>query len=336
MDISILGLGSIGNRHLNTLIKLKEEFDIQSITLFDTNHERVKNLDQKDKIITISSSIEEAVSNCDAVYICTPTSSHIAVYNEIKNFGKFNLFIEKPLSNDLQGCEDLIFNQKKIGMKTVVGYMQRHNPILIRVKELLDGGNIGRLLNIRAECGFYLPFWHPWEDYRDFYMSWKQGGGGVVLDTSHEIDYMCWLAGEIDQVKGSYGTISDLEITSDDFASAIFKFKNNIFGELHLDLLQPQPSRYVKLIGTKGVLIGDLINKNVKFNTIENAEWQEEKIKFDMDDIYLSESKNVLNYFKNKESKIVSVEEAYHVMNVIHAIRRSHEFGVNISIPFYN
>ena len=214
--------------------------------------------------------------------------------------------------------------------------MQRHNPILIRVKELLDGGTIGRLLNIRAECGFYLPFWHPWEDYRDFYMSWKHGGGGVVLDTSHEIDYMCWLAGEIEQIKGAYGTISDLEITSDDFASAIFKFKNNIFGELHLDLLQPSPSRYVKLIGTNGVISGDLINKTVKYNSIDNVEWKEEKFEFEMDDIYLAESKSVLNYFNGTEAKIVSIHDAYHVMNVIHGIRKSHEFGINVTIPFYS
>ena len=56
---------------------------------------------------------------------------HIKVYNQIKSLGNYN--IEKPLSNDLNGCEELIFNQK-CNKKTVVGYMQRHNPILIRLK----------------------------------------------------------------------------------------------------------------------------------------------------------------------------------------------------------
>ena len=45
-----------------------------------------------------------------------------------------------------------------------------------------------------------------------------------------------------------------------------------------------------------------------------------------MDDIYLAESKSVLNYFNGTEVKIVSIHDAYHVMNVIHGIRKSHEF----------
>ena len=90
------------------------------------------------------------------------------------------------------------------------------------------------------------------------------------------------------------------------------------------------------MIGTKGVIIGDLINKSVKNNSIDNIEWKEEKYEFEMDDIYLAESKSVLNYFNGINSKIVSVDEAYHVMNVIHGIRKSHEIGTNITIPFYS
>ena len=157
MNLTILGLGSIGKTFKHSL-KLKDDFNIQSICLFDTNFERTKDLNKLDNVIKICSSLDNAVKNSDTIYICTPTSSHIKVYNQIKSFGNYNLFIEKPLSNDLNGCEELIFNQKKCNKKTVVGYMQRHNPILIRVKELLDGGTIGRLLNIRAEVVFIYHF----------------------------------------------------------------------------------------------------------------------------------------------------------------------------------
>ena len=67
--------------------------------------------------------------------------------------------------------------------------MMHYHPVLKRAR-FIESGTLGRILSVRAEGGFYLPFWHPWEDYRDFYMSWKTGGGGVLLDISHEIDYL--------------------------------------------------------------------------------------------------------------------------------------------------
>ena len=80
----------------------------------------------------------------------------------------------------------MIFHHNRTGKHAMVGYMLRLHPLLIRAKEIIEKEEIlGRVLSVRSECGFYLPFWHPWEDYRDFYMSWKTGGGGALLDISH-------------------------------------------------------------------------------------------------------------------------------------------------------
>ena len=104
-------------------------------------------------------------------------------------------------------------------------------------------------------------------------------------------------------IQGSYGTIFELKITSDDYASALFNFENNVRGELHLDLLQPAPSRNVKLIGSKGVIIGDLINKTLMISLISDPKWKIQKFKFDIDDIYKEESINVLNFFFQEKIK---------------------------------
>ena len=92
----------------------------------------------------------------------------------------------------------------------IVGYMLPKHPVLLKVKDLITSERFGRILSVRAESGFYLPKWHPWEDYRDFYMSWKTGGGGALLDTSHEINYLQWLFGDFVEVNGIFGKVSDL------------------------------------------------------------------------------------------------------------------------------
>ena len=336
MRITILGLGSIGKRHLRTLLKIKSKFKIRELSLYDTNFSRTEELKKLDKIVKVYQNFSDSIKGSDVIYLCTPTSSHIGLCEQINSKGKFHIFIEKPLSHTLDGCEKFIEIQLKNKKKASVGYMLRYNPILKKIKNFIQSKKIGKLLSIKAESGFYLPFWHPWEDYRDFYMSSKLGGGGVVLDTSHEIDYMVWLVGKINDVQGSYGTISNLKITSDDYASALFTFENNIRGELHLDLLQPAPSRNVKLIGTDGVLVGDLINKTLSISTVKKPKWKTEKFNFDIDDIYKEESTNVLNFFTGKKSNITTVEESYHVMQVIEGIRRSQHYGTRVRIPFYN
>jgi predicted dehydrogenase len=334
MKILIIGLGSIGKRHLKTLTNLKKKIGYSSINVFDTNPNRYKEISTYK--VDIFPSLKESLKNVSVVFICVSTSAHIKVYNEISSFGKFHIFLEKPMSHTLDGCSEMLSLQKKIKKKLVLGYMMRFHPVLQEVKKYLKKGTIGKVLSVRAEAGFYLPFWHPWENYRDFYMSSKAGGGGVLLDTSHELDYLCWLFGQVETVQGTFGKISNLDITSDDFASAILKFKNGIVGEVHLDLLQPEESRYVKIIGSKGVLIGDLNNKTVKFNSTKNQNWITKKILVNFDKIYNEELINFFKYISKGKKSEINENDAYHVMELIEAVRRSSAYGVKINLPIYN
>jgi predicted dehydrogenase len=131
-------------------------------------------------------------------------------------------------------------------------------------------------------------------------------------------------------------TTSDLEITTDDYTSCLFEFDNGIMGELHLDLLQPEESRYVKVIGSKGVLIADITKNYVKYNTVENIEWVNENIAVDFDKIYEEEDNNAIDFIKGKPSITTSIVEGAKVMQVIEAIRRSSSIGTRIRLPIYD
>ena len=335
MKISVIGAGSIGKRHLKTLSNLSTTENLDEIRSYDQNTDRAKEAIKEIDNVNIANSIEEAVNGVDLVFLCVPTSLHYKVWKTIKDLGDFNYFIEKPLSHTYQNCDKMIFHQKRINKHAFIGYMLRLHPVLNKAKDLLENNTIGNVLSVRAESGFYLPFWHPWEDYRDFYMSWKTGGGGALLDTSHEIDYLMWMFGDISYAQGYTQTISDLEMTADDYTSCLFEFKNGIMGELHLDLLQPVESRYLKVVGSNGVLIADLIDNVITYNTIKNTEWKKEKIEVSYDEIYTTEVKNIINSVRGKESKTTSIEEAAKVMQVVEAIRRSSSNGTRIRLPIY-
>jgi len=336
MKVTVIGNGSIGRRHLKGIAALQTELKVSQIRAFDTNPDRRLQVKEEVPKAINYESLEESVKGTDIVFMCTPTSLHIPIYEQICKFGNFHIFFEKPLSHTIEGCEQMLFDQNAKGKQIAVGYMLHHHPVLLKAKELIESGKLGRILTARAESGFYLPQWHPWEEYKEFYMSWKTGGGGALLDISHEINYLQWIFGGIEEVQGLMGTISDLEITSDDIAVAVMKFKNGIVGQLQLDLLQFEAARFCKVIGTEGVMIADIANNSVSFNTKDDKKWIEEKLDVNFDEIYHTEYRNIFSAFHGGNGYVVTGEESYATMEVIEAIRRSHSYGTRVKLPLYN
>ena len=138
-----------------------------------------------------------------------------------------------------------------LGKQITVGYFIRFHPVIQKIKEILNEEKFGKVLYARAIDGFYLPYWHPNEDYRSFYMSSRAQGGGALLDTSHEIDYISWLFGEIKEVYGTVQQVSNLEIWADDLTRISAKTNKGVNIDIHLDLLQFEEERSIQIIFEK-------------------------------------------------------------------------------------
>ena len=207
MKIAVIGAGSIGKRHLRNLCSLAKNEGISEVRCYEQNQERSQDIKNELNEILIFNSLDKAVKDTDLVFLCVPTGAHFNVWEKIKNLGDFNYFIEKPLSHSFKNCDEMIFHQKKINKRAFIGYMLRLHPVLNEAKRLLGEEVIGDVLNVRAESGFYLPFWHPWEDYRNFYMAHADQGGGALLDESHGIDLLRWLFGEIQSLSAYVGKV---------------------------------------------------------------------------------------------------------------------------------
>jgi predicted dehydrogenase len=332
MKVAIIGLGSIGQRHLRNCIALQADHGLTELRGFDLSEERRNKAAAP--AVRMCGDLKTAVEGADAVLICTPTSKHTSVIQEIARHGRYHLFIEKPIAHELAGVEEVLLQQERAAKACVVGYLLRFHPVLRGLKDLIARGVLGRVLSARAESGFYLPQWHPWEDYRDFYMSSKSGGGGALLDTSHEINYLEWLFGEIVEVKGYFDHVSDLEITSDDLALALCRFRSGVYGEVHLDLLQFEESRSCKIIGTEAVAVADLIGNTVRWHRRGEKEWQTESFAVSYDDIYREELAEFFTLCRRGGTATSPARAAQATLGVVEAVRRSHELGVAVRLPF--
>ena len=323
MKIAVVGMGSIGQRHFNNLILFKKKYNIKNISAYENNQERIKKLKKKFKNYLITNDFKKVVSGSDVVYICSPTNIHIQSIKNVLKYAKPHFYIEKPLSSKIDNCRSTLIKLEKQRKKVAVGYMFRNHPVIKFTKNILNKKTLGKVLFARAEEGFYLPFWHPWEDYRDFYMSSASKGGGALLDSSHEINYLQYFFGKAEKVSAKIQTISELEISSDDLTTANIYFKNKVHAQVHLDLLQFDEERFFKIIGSKAVLIGDLKKNIVKIFDLKNKKWKSTNLNFEFDKLYHIQLNQFMNFINNKTSNICDSKSAYHTMQIIEAIRKS-------------
>jgi len=336
MKIGVIGAGSIGRRHIKGFAGLRAESGVGAITVFDPNPERAAEAAGLGADIVACKTLAEAVSGVDAVCVCAPTSLHTRVMGELLDLGAFHIFMEKPLASEATGWAELIERHERTGKRFIVGYMLRKHPVLRRLKSIVEGGTLGRVLHARAESGFYLPYWHPHEDYRDFYMSYRTGGGGALLDTSHEIDYLTWLLGSVAEVQATVETVSDLEISSDDLVQLTFRLKSGIRAQVHLDLLQFDEARHCKVVGTKGVVSADLAGQKVSTWHEGDKAWTVEKVDVSWDAIYGEEYRDFLSVCQGEDRLLPTAREALNVMEIIEAARRSHASGGTVRLPLWD
>ena len=201
------------------------------------------------------------------------------------------------------------------------------------MKQFLEDKVIGNVYSVRAECCQYLPDWRPWQDYKKSYTARKELGGGIILDGSHEIDYLRWFFGDIHRVTCISGTFSQLEVNVEDLAAFIFQFKNGVIGELHLDFIQRNYSRKCTIIGEHGTVIWDYSDKNVKKYDATTNEWTIYPFtNFDSNDMYIKEIEHVIDCVKHNKNPLISGVDGKKVLEIALASKKSSELARTVTL----
>jgi predicted dehydrogenase len=326
MKFLIVGMGSIGRRHMRNLINLGET----DIILLRTHHSTLPDDDLTS--YPTETSLEKALSHRpDAVIVSNPTSLHIDIAIPAALAG-CHLLLEKPISHSMDRVEELHQSVEIGGGKVLVGYQYRFHPGLQKVKEILVDGTIGRPLSVRAHWGEYLPSWHPWEDYHLSYSARADLGGGVILTLSHPLDYLRWLFGDVSEVWAFSGTLGDLDLKIEDTAEIGLRFSNGVLGSVHLDYNQQPPNHYLKLIGTEGSLIWEYTHGGVKLFSIEGDEWQTIPIpaNYERNDMFLAEMNHFTSLIHDKEKSYCSLLDGVRALELVIAAKQSANKGKKI------
>ena len=319
MKFLIVGLGSIGERHLKNLISIGEK-DIIGVEI---NNDRINYIKRKYKI-EVTKKLEDALKKKpDACLICTPPVLHVPVALKAAKAG-CHIFIEKPLAHEftpeLNELEKII---KDKNLTCMIGYNQRFNKGILKLKELSQRDDFGDIIYIRAEVGQDLPSWRPWQDYTKSYTARRELGGGIILDASHEIDYVLWLMkyAPVYEIKSYYNKLSDLDINVEDIADILIIFKNG-YASIHMNMIEKGYNRCCKIISRCGNwAIYDF--KSRKIACYINGEMLHEVYTdYDMNETYIDEIKHFIECIKNKEMPLTNLDTAKKTLEVCMIAKR--------------
>ena len=194
-------------------------------------------------------------NNSDLVIVCTPHPFHRQPAVEAAEAGA-NVLVEKPLASDLQDCDSIINACRLRYTKLGVISQRRWYPPVMRVKQAIDDGKIGKpVLATVTMLGWRDKAYYDSDAWRG---TWKMEGGGVLINQSpHQLDIMLWYMGEVDEVYGIWKNLNHPYIEVDDTAVAIVKFKSGAIGNILVSNSQ-KPGIYgkVHVHGENGASVG--------------------------------------------------------------------------------
>ena len=330
-SVLIVGYGSIGKKHLENFLQFK---DIQ-LTVY-TKRNDLQLL--RENGIKISDSLTECLKeNPDVGVITNETSLHIPIAIKLAKEG-LDLFLEKPLSNSLKDIEKLRAIVKKKKLITQIGCNLRFHPCIKKIKSLIEHQKIGRIISAQVQNYSYLPDSHRWEDYRKSYAARKDLGGGVILTNAiHEIDYLYWFFQEVENVISISGKFSDLDIKAEDYVSGLLKFKNKIIGELHMDYFQRPDFRSCKIRGTKGEIYWNSDDNCVNIYNINKKKWETKfdngfSHNLDTYSSYVEELKHFLKCVKHRKETINDLEQGVRTLKIALAIKKASELMKSVNV----
>jgi predicted dehydrogenase len=238
LRIGIIGAGSMGMNHLRVL----RDFDTERVALVGVAESLEPALARATARFNVTgySDYREMIANerPDMVTVVVPTHMHFEIASYALNAG-VHVLVEKPITSTLEEGRRLIELATEKGLKLAVGHVERFNPALLKLKELLVAGGLGAVFYLHARrLGPFPP------RIRDV---------GVTLDlATHDLDAMRYLTGA--EVEHLYAeTQQRVHQKHEDLLLGLLRFANGSIGMLDVNWLTPTKVRELTVTGERGM-----------------------------------------------------------------------------------
>lgn len=232
LRVGVIGVGQMGQHHARNYNEMN---DVELVGIADSNQTRLIEIADRFDVEAYVNYKDLLEDGLDAVSVVVPTSMHRDVALEVIE-SKTHLLVEKPLANSLENAKEIYEAVKNTSLKLLVGHIERFNPAVSRLKELIDNGVLGDLLLISARrVGPFVP---------------RIMDVGIIADSaSHDIDVIRYLIGT--EPKQVFSLWRGLKNKKGDHALIVLDFGDTL-ASVEVNWFSPNKVRNLTVTGTKG------------------------------------------------------------------------------------
>lgn len=323
MKFVVIGLGSMGKRRLKLLSN--EYTDIEIIGV-DLDRERRKFVEENFKIKTYEDlEIASKVENPDAAIISTSPLSHSKIILKCLELG-LHVFTEINLVNDRY--KEIIEKAKEKNLELFLSSTQLYREEVKEIERRVTSCN--EKVNYIYHIGQYLPDWHPWENYKDFFVSDKRTNGCREL-FAIELPWIIKVFGKVKNVIVKKDKIANLELNYNDSYLCIFEHENGNKGIVCVDVVSRKAVSNLEIYGEELHLtwegtpdtlkVLDLDTKKVEqINTYKDIEKDNRYADNIIENPYLEELKTYVNKIKGIDKVRYTFEDDLYTLSIVDKI----------------
>jgi UDP-N-acetylglucosamine 3-dehydrogenase len=293
----IVGLGLMGAHHLRILSSLPE---VEVVAAVEQDGARREAVLRTHAGVRGHESLEQALDEhrLDFACLAVPVEA-LPVCTGVALDTGLHVFVEKPMAPREDQAREMIAAAAERELVLGVGYVERFNPAVVALKEKLDAGAVGRIVQMHARR--LSPFPN------------RNGMAGVALDlATHDIDIMRYLSGsEVEHVYAE--CVLGVSEQSDDLICAVMRFDSATTGLLEANWITPTKVRELSVLGEGGMFVVNYLTQNLTFyeHPTKATEWQQ------LADMYGGREGDMIRYALERREPLRVQWEAF-----IDAVRR--------------
>ena len=309
LRVLVVGAGSIGERHIRAFRRM----DRVSVSFVETQEARARQISERYECAQWFNDINAVPLHLfDAAVIATPADSHVPIGLLCAQAG-LHLLIEKPLSASLAGVDRLISLCDKKQLTAAVGYTLRFHPTVTKLRELVLSGAVGKPISFQAACTHYLPDSRP--DYRRAYYGTPNAAAGVILDLSHELNYLEWIFGALQLEASRRARVEGLGIDDEAIADLWLSSSAGLLGEIHLHAADRCVRRECHIVGNEATLTTNLLTGQILLTRADGSICRYEALS-ERDEWHLDQARDFLEAFQQNRPPRCNLKEALRTLSV--------------------
>ena len=269
MRFGVIGLGSMGKRRVRDLRSLGHD-----VIGFDVREDRNAEAQGLFGIRTFPSAEALIEARPDALVVSTPPDQHVADYERgfragLPFFSEANVLTPR--------AEWFAEREASSGVRGYPSATMRFHGLVKSLRDQLRAVGPGGVWTIQAQYASFLPLWHPWEDYSEFYAGRCRRTGAARETVPFELDWLCWIFGPVRAVCAARERRAEWKTDIDDTYALLLEFEMGVRGSLIIEMHQLAPSRQARVSCRDHSFVLDLGAHELKRYDRASDSWRIEK-----------------------------------------------------------